>query len=93
MAELNYTKGEWAASHPLNDITTIITPEFLLAKIEWGTMVKEPQQRANAHLIAAAPELYEALRLLAGSLETKAHPVYFQMAKEALAKAEGGNDV
>lgn len=42
---------------------------------------------ANAHLIAAAPELLEALQLM---VDAQALPVYHQaIAKEAIAKALG----
>ncbi len=60
MAE--YTKGKWSVSHPLNDKTTIITPERLLANIEWGTSIPQEEQRANGVLFASAPALYEALK-------------------------------
>ena len=61
---MKYTKGEWKASHPLFDKTTFITTGFLLGIMSWGTMVREGKQRANAHLIAAAPDMYEALKAI-----------------------------
>jgi hypothetical protein len=88
---MNYTKGEWEISgdKALNcaDISITIIQEHgvkVIARIEktWDN------PEANAHLIAAAPDCYEALKEIeawyeahAGSLPTKA--------KEALAKAEG----
>ena len=55
----------------------------------WGEPEKEIE--ANAHLVAAAPELYEACKEFVRKCEcgeARSHRIYAQM-KAALAKAEG----
>lgn len=50
------------------------------------------QSTANAHLIAAAPDLYDALRSAVGAMEVLDHPKDFgalKKANAALAKARG----
>jgi len=49
----------------------------------------EQEQEANAHLIAAAPEMYEALDYLMASLRTPAWNMAVEKAAAALAKARG----
>jgi len=69
--EMEYTKGEWE-----NEEDGVITATD-------GKQIASvfPRDRlANAHLIAAAPDMYEALRALA---------VFLDSAFKALAKAEG----
>ena len=53
--------------------------------------VERETAEANARLIAAAPELYEALDWLCAYAEesTKPGEAYLQMARAALAKARG----
>ena len=63
-----FTSGPWKESEPdyFNDIT--ISPDLggiAIAAVTNGEFMrmggKEEEHRANAHLIVAAPELYEAL--------------------------------
>lgn len=59
---------------------------------------KKEEREANAHLIASAPELYEALKDLVDArwmytvdwASPSEHAEIIERAKEALAKAEGG---
>lgn len=67
MAEAGFTKGPWGAE-PLDGFWRIDAPMFegaTRATIDiadvWG-VGDESQQAANARLIAAAPDLYEALK-------------------------------
>ena len=67
MAE--FTKGEWKVWHPVNNDYTIYTGEYGQG-ITQVAIISEchPNAEANAHLIAAAPKMYEALRdMLQGS--------------------------
>jgi hypothetical protein len=56
-----------------------------------GIRGKDDQEAtANAHLIAAAPELLEALKTLATQAESHgAEGIYWDKARAAIAKAEG----
>ncbi len=65
-----FTKGEWKASHPLygaTDVIVDVTPQRtdMLASIKWGSNIPESEQRANAQLIASAPDMYEVLKEIA----------------------------
>lgn len=53
--------------------------------------VSENERRANAHLIAAAPELLEALKTLPQSLASTDDDLnrWLEKARAAIAKAEG----
>ena len=50
------------------------------------------EAEANAHLISAAPDLYEALRDLVRTGGDDHMPGYWEAAEAALAKAEGRSD-
>ncbi len=56
---MNYTKGKWEIIEPTNKGITsrIITNQN-------GSVVATVNHFENAHLIASAPEMYEALRVL-----------------------------
>ena len=93
-----YTAGPWEASEGYpSDIWHVDMPSrkysvvVSRAKEDWDMAVKEVQ--ANAHLIAAAPELLDALETLL--LSTERDDINFRVrameaAREAIAKAEGG---
>lgn len=52
----------------------------------------ETEQEANAMLVSAAPELYEALELIINDLPSRRgwlNPEYEKMARHVLAKARG----
>lgn len=53
----NYTKGKWRVGRePISDLSTVITDEHTIAI---------GLSEANAHLISASPDLYEACKKLA----------------------------
>lgn len=93
-----YTAGPWEASEGYpSDIWHVDMPSrkysvvVSRAEEDWDMAVKEVQ--ANAHLIAAAPELLDALETLL--LSTERDDINFRVrameaAREAIAKAEGG---
>ncbi len=62
---MSYTKGEWTASHPQDNHTAFISDnnfqQKVLMSVQWGSDISKLEQRANAQLIASAPDLYEAL--------------------------------
>ena len=89
---MKYTKGEWKRygqhihlneSDTSSEIVTVLCPMW---------MPKE-EAEANAHLISAAPELYEAVRGIYTHLPSTCRKLGDNCPKcramEALAKAEG----
>lgn len=91
---MEYSKGNWRASHPLNDKTSIITQIKVVGVIHWGASISLQEQRDNAHLIASAPDMYEALKAIQIALcgAVDCDPSYWTAVHRALAKAEGRND-
>ena len=102
--KINHTPGPWKAH--FNVIGAIIPGHIVKADDEaecpiaslWvgGGTKGKPTQIANAHLIAAAPELLGSLidvlglaLLKYGNLNPDA-PIVFDQARAAIAKAEGG---
>ena len=93
MSETKFTPGPWLFSSYKsgNSVIVIDGKEFDVATVNY------PNRDANAHLIAAAPELYEALEgLLADITEYQeinnlgGQNNHWQVkAKAALAKARG----
>lgn len=89
---MNYTKGKWKVRHPVNNDYTIYIGEYGKGIEQIAILIEnKPNAEANAHLIAATPEMYEALldftmayrRGLKGE-QSKA----YTKAMKALAKAE-----
>jgi hypothetical protein len=87
---MNYTKGEWKIRvHGLTNVIEVATPEKVRAKVY--TVAEGIYKKENAHLIAAAPELYEALKEVINQLYTAGSVSLgdLEIAEKALAKAEG----
>lgn len=87
-----FTKGPWVVYRDLpTDVVVSTSGECSLATLDCGCGSRKTQ-RANAHLIAAAPDLYEALNELASILDGDIR-TYVQEALEranaVLAKARG----
>ena len=95
MSETKFTPGPWLFSSYKsgNSVIVIDGKEFDVATVNY------PNRDANAHLIAAAPELYEALSHLepyldaiicyASTIEEHPQNGYILETKAALAKARG----
>lgn len=91
---MNYTKGEWK----VEDETVIVCGMRLIASTTAGGFnysAYRKENEANAHLISAAPDMYEALKAL-DEYGNASHPynlklkkVAFELLDKALAKAEG----
>jgi len=95
---MNYTKGEWSISYGgevegrERYAVTTNTTEICQLRAK-----KDPKEiEANAYLISAAPDMYEALKGLCHaynvdeySLILSQDPEYWQKVFRALAKAEG----
>lgn len=82
----SWTPGPWVIiRHPSADIAYVGTTEGRECCTVYCT--KRPEVEANAHLIAAAPDLYAACVAL--QMEAAAHRCGLRIADEAIAKAEG----
>ena len=89
-----YTKGPWKL-HDMEDNTIVGNDHLAIADANAISRSKEENQ-ANAHLIAAAPELLEACKEQMRVIETMGNktgcwPINddnLQMAKFAIAKAD-----
>lgn len=97
MGEPQFTPGRWrlfagAATESVRSFAVISPDDGYVAT--WGSF-KSPEAEANAHLIATAPDLYEALASLVRSNNSGApitdpiHPRLWANAEAALAKARG----
>lgn len=97
---VKHTPGPWRYENKIDKRADgYVRCEQTLPGAEFGVAVARvtgegPEARANARLIAAAPEMLEALNLLVGELETSRPNEWrlmeFKRAAElAIAKAEG----
>ena len=72
MSDTKFTKGEWLVEPESYRIIAneqvITSANFLMGGRTYGMAVEE--MAANAHLIAAAPELYEALEAMEAHIST-----------------------
>jgi hypothetical protein len=99
--EMRYTRGRWESA---SDGYRIICRQehrepfeiALAASIRWDRISVREEQKANANLIAAAPDLYEAARSLIGffaddkNRHKDAYPLTeLEMLAQAIQKAEG----
>lgn len=87
---MNYTKGEWNLElRPANNVHRIRTDREIIADV-FGTNAED---KANAHLIVAAPDMYEALKWLCEDINNKEAIVSRVSTRtkiiNALSKAEG----
>lgn len=82
-----YTKGKWEVrSGILNTKDIFITSgETDIAKIFWQLSSAE----ANAHLIASAPDMYEALKQYERMGIFEEYPTFLKGLRNIIAKAEG----
>jgi len=95
---MEYTKGEWEVTkhRPLDNLVIVIKHgEHAYNDDRICQVDVAPKAKANAHLIAAAPDMYEALKEIKHLLEThELQDVVLQQVLEgkcylALVKAEG----
>ena len=92
MNTAKHTPGPWEAVGSRICTVGSDRERVTLAKTEpSGAFTMSTKQTANAHLIAAAPAMYEALRDCVGRLEAYYGDTYPAVirGKQALAQAEG----
>jgi hypothetical protein len=80
MNDTKFTPGPWHTWYEEMEISIYDQNSDLIC----GPIKQCPEQEANAHLIAAAPDMYKALEEIEHSDELASH-----IAKDALAKARG----
>jgi len=99
---MDYTKGIWANTETAfsrfsmfrckrTGARTFVTTGMELDQIAEVHGNTDVEAEANAHLIAAAPDLYETVKSAVWDLEQNAMPDIKPL-KRALAKAEGIKD-
>ena len=93
MSETKFTPGPWdLEKYPYNDI---ISGWFIKAAEDEVSFIRigDIQEEADAHLIAAAPELYEALdeiiNYFGGADHALDDPYVMKRVRVSLAKARG----
>ena len=91
----HYTKGEWKVKR--QRIISVDNGNEIIATTKSPPLMPTGQAEANAHLIAAAPDMYEALKVARNEIERlamvtgyegEAHFPKLEQINEALAKAE-----
>lgn len=96
MTQTKFTPGPWRWHR--DDLITVSSPHKFIAKVDQEyTGLSWDEDEGNHHLIAAAPELYEALDIaetlirgdLIGSEWKHACNAFLKQAKATLAKARG----
>lgn len=95
MAETKWTPGPWNVAGYLNG-SCAVAAKTLIARVYSESFRDLGNETANAHLIAAAPDLYEALDRIADIVEVERREGRTEMDGEtiaicraALAKARG----
>jgi len=91
---MNYTKGEWVAEQDTANSIRIFSQdsEQIASVMDYDGNDITEEMEANAHLIAAAPDMYEALiqamRTFQAYRIKETDPRYLKL-RRAAAKAEG----
>ena len=94
MKNLKHTPGPWKLEQDPTEMVLLGNKGEHIASIPIPADCCLPEDRDNARLITAAPEMLEALRGLVAELESVKVPAPGLIhAKAAIAKAEGKDDV
>ena len=94
-----HTPGPWCTGEQGGDYQQVTGCGFIIATVNsWWKVVESAQTKrlrmeADARLIAAAPDLLEALEKLVSDMHDTCgiHPQAGDQARAAIAKARGGN--
>lgn len=89
-SEQRFTPGPWHA-HPVSTRHGLpyspVVAKTLLARVYSEAYGDHEQSEANAHLIAAAPELYAAVENLIAAI-TPLHNAHFQIERECISDSD-----
>lgn len=89
---MSHTPGTWKFHEYLDHNENIQTGVISDRSVIYVVVGTSPEDRANARLIAAAPDMYEALeaiQALSGPVRIATHEKAFALCIAALAKARG----
>ena len=92
---MKHTKGKWEMEDRSDKITQVISYDINTAEAKDICVVSDDwnEQVANANLIAAAPELFKALKAMTKLFEERIpypnNTQRYKQAIKAIAKAEG----
>ena len=95
MANSEYTKGEWELEQHGDNAMLVVCGDKTIARTSNGSTIDDLVEIiANANLIAAAPDLYEALKELnklqkQGNIKIHGNSKVRDVIRQALSKAEG----
>ena len=86
-----HTPGPWTLERDRAKSLSLYSGSTFIGEVYHEVDEPSTQEQANAHLIAAAPAMYEALRDCVGRLEAYYGDTYPAVirGKQALAQAEG----
>ncbi|CAN0620485.1 conserved protein of unknown function [Burkholderia multivorans] len=92
MAEVKHTPGPWAVPESHGKARVWARHEFLVADCNVSDHLRTVEKKANARLIAAAPDLLDALEEIVNTPHLGGKGG-FQKARAAIAKATGNESV
>ena len=95
MSGVKHTPGPWTARRVHTGGFDIFDERGRDVVTVYGGGVETESREANARLIAAAPDLLEALSRAVHSYDgvpPRHHPAWFDEARAAIARARGGKD-
>ena len=99
--ETKFTSGPWSADSPYSTMFMVVdSQQQTIAEVqcgtdEYGDYLANEKEQANAHLIAAAPEMYDVIIAMLEQFDAEetCHNEYdyivIREAKKVLAKARG----
>lgn len=86
MCNTRFTKGPWGLDFDYSSVINVISEN----ELEGSPFVCDTQHEPDAHLIAAAPEMYAMLEeIMINTTSTGGEDWFYDDVKELLAKARG----
>ena len=82
---MNYTKGEWKS----DQFRQVVSESKVICFIGLRGHIEDDEDASNANLIAAAPDMYEALKAINAAKDPFNDVTIIRNMVNALRKAEG----